>query len=194
MKIDFRDHVLDHFFNALARLSRCLMIVHLMLHGEVLRHVRGNGDLISQVNFVASYHYGRVCVLHLVDRLDPPADLFEGLFSCFVEGDDDAVSLPIKLVRDVSEFLLPRRVPNLHIHAPVILSIVVLVLYELDSNRFQVIRLELALIDVPQQTCFAYRCVSKYDQIYLWLHYWNVVYPRVSLSIEDGSLAWCDCS
>ena len=65
MKIDFRDHVLNHFFNALARLSRCLVIVHLMLHGEVLRYVRGNGDLISQVNFVACYHHGRVRVLHL---------------------------------------------------------------------------------------------------------------------------------
>ena len=174
MKIYFRDHVLYHFFNALACLGRCFVIVHLMLHGEVLCHVGGNDDLISQVNFVTCYYDGRVRVFHLVDRLDPPADLFEGLFSCFVEGDDDAISLPIKLVGDVSEFLLPRRVPNLHVHAPVVLRIVVLVLDALHGDRFQMTRLEVALVYVPQQASFAHCSVAEYDQIYLGQHRWNV--------------------
>jgi len=112
-----------------------------------LRCLRCDHYLVFKVELVANDDDRCVSVLHLVNRLNPVAHGLERLVARLVKRYDDAVSLPVELVGDVAELLLPRSVPNAHLDTLLILLIHILRLDELHRDCFQMIRLKIALID-----------------------------------------------
>ena len=72
---------------------------------------------IGQIDLVSHQHLGHRGVRRIpVYGVDPRAHVLKRLPLRQVERDDHAVRLPVELLRDRVKPLLPRRVPNLHIH------------------------------------------------------------------------------
>ena len=77
-----------------------------------------------------------------VNRVHPSFDVFERILIREVEGDDYAVRLSVKLIRNRPKSFLPRRVPNLDIH--ILFAALVLGRYIIDSNGANVAGRELS--------------------------------------------------
>ena len=111
------------------------MIVHAMLRCEIPTLSWGDDHLIDQIKLIADYDNRGACILHFVNALDPVANSFKRLLARLIKRYDDAVSLSIELIGDISELLLAGSIPDFYLNALLVFLVGVIEFNELNCYR-----------------------------------------------------------